>query len=345
MSASSAFSFADSTKWLVLPRLEVRSMNAQPAWWCVGAPGPMAACGLAHSLCDNFGQGTQDLKGVAIVWHHFELRGEYIRSGPSSSFQDFHAHQHRAAALINDNDYASGSKTLAGQPTVRGDGVVTLILALDGMASVDLDAIEQRLNCGRLAGGNIVDHQFKVARSDLASASIKGRLIHDEWAGVMARVRSGHAFVDRSELIEEAMASGAKDPLDAFLLCTQLASSASRAQDKKASDKAAHTSYAVPRSAWLAPYLAGYYGLTPAQPRRMARDGHPHAFVEPLIGLGQFLSIRSTGVIPFWDYKTDADGVYRVQETNCFGGIKPAAKAYEHRAAAKSTSGVPHVHQ
>ena len=339
MSAFSAFSFADSTKWLVLPRMDVRSMNAQPAWWCVGAPGPMAACGLAHALSNCFG-GAQNLKGVAMIWHHFELRGEYIRSGPSSSFQDFHAHQHRAAALINDNDYASGSKTLAGQPTVRGDGTITLILALDGMASVDIEAIEQRLNTGRLAGGSIVDHQFRVPHSDRARASSRHQLVYEEWGGVMARVRSGYAFVDRSELVQEAIAQGAKDPLDAFLQCTQPESKESRSKKRKANVK-----YVLPRSAWLAPYLAGYYGLTPAQPRRMARDGHPHAFVEPLIGLGQFLSIRSSGAIPFWNYTTDASGIYRVIETNCFGGTKPAAKAYEQRATAESTAGESHVKQ
>lgn len=327
MSAFDAFSFDEPTKWLVLPRMEVRSMNAQPAWWCVGAPGPMAACGLAHALSNCFG-GTQSLKGVAVIWHHFELRGEYVRSGPLSLFQDFHAHQHRGAALINDTDYASGSKTLAGQPTVRGDGTVTLILALDGMATVDIEAIEQRLNTGRLAGGSIVEHQFRVPRSDRARASSRHQLVHENWAGVMARVRNGHVFVDRSELIEEAIAQGAKDPLEAFLQCTQPASRASLSNDKKG------TTSAIPRSAWLAPYLAGYYGLTPVTSRRMARDGHPHAFVEPLIGLGQFLSIRSSDAIPFWNYTTDASGVYRVTETNCFGGTKPAAKAYEQRAAA-----------
>lgn len=302
MNATSTF-----FQWLVLPRLQVRSMNAQPAWWCVGAPGPMAACGLAHKLLE----GSEDLKGVAMIWHHFELRGEHIRSGPSSTFIDIHPHQHRAAALINDDDYASGSKTLAGQPTVRGDGIVTLILALDGQAGVDLEAIEQQLNSGRLAGGNIVEHQFKV---NAARRSPHRHLLHNEWATLTQHVRSGHAFVDRSELIEQAMSNGAKDPLSAFLQCTQRAS-----------------------APWLTPYLAGYYALTAVQPRRMARDAHPHAFVEPLIGLGQFLSVRG-GVIPFWDYATDVDGIYRIRETNCFGGTKPTAKVDLSRANPPSTS-------
>ena len=123
MNNTSPFGASKRVKWLVLPRLEVRSMNAQPAWWCVGAPGPMAARGLAQALGEAaFGNGASDIRGVAMVWHHFELRGEYISSKPGSAFQDFFAHQHRAAALINDDDYASGSKTLSGQPTVRGDG-------------------------------------------------------------------------------------------------------------------------------------------------------------------------------------------------------------------------------
>lgn len=335
MSSAFPFSSVDSIKWLVLPRLEVRSMNAQPAWWCVAAPGPMAARGLAQSLAEAaMGQGAQDIKGVGMVWHHFELRGEYIRSKPTSTFQDFFPHQHRAAALINNDDYASGSKTLSGQPTVRGDGTVTLILAVDGGASIDLMAIEQRLGVGRLAGGSIIDHQFRVPRGDEQLRSPRDHLIHEEWSSVMARVRTGYAFIDRSELIKEAMASGAKDPLEAFLACTQ--------PEGRLGRQAQSGSYAQPRSSWLSPYLAGYYGLTPARPRRMARDGHPHAFVEPLVGLGQFLSIREAGVIPFWDYTEGADGTYRIHEVSCFSGNKPPAKAYASRAAAHSTSkGIP----
>lgn len=331
MSSASPFSAGESIKWLVLPRLEVRAMNAQPAWWCVAPPGPMAARGLAQSLAEAaMGQGAQDIKGVGMVWHHFELRGEHIRSKPASTFQDFYPHQHRAAVLINDDDYASGSKTLSGQPSVRGDGTVTLILAVDSLASIDLIAMEHRLNVGRLAGGAIVDHQFRVPREDRQISSPRELLVHEEWSSVMARVRTGHVFVDRSELIQEAMANGAKDPLEAFLACTQ--------PEGRAGKEAPNGRHARPRSSWLGPYLAGYYGLTPASPRRMSRDGHLHAFVEPLVGLGQFLSIRDAGVITFWDYTDGDDGTYRIHEVNCFGGIKPAAKAYESRAAVSSTS-------
>lgn len=327
MTMSSPFDISDQHKWLVLPRLEVRAMNAQPAWWCVGAPGPMAARGLAQSLGESaFGQGAGDIKGVAMVWHHFELRGEHIKSRPGSTFHDFFAHQHRAAALINDDDYASGSKTLSGQPTVRGDGTVTLILAVDSLASIDLEAIERRLDVGRLAGGSIVDHGFRVPKGGLRAHSLADQLIYEEWTSVRSRVRTGFAFVDRSELIEEAMAAGAADPLDAFLACTQ-----PRSRQEK--DKAqADDPPKQPRSSWLSPYLAGYYGLTDATERRMARDGHPHAFVEPLVGLGQFLSIRHSPAIPFWDYAGEQDGTYRIHEVNCFGGTKPTAKAYESRA-------------
>jgi CRISPR-associated protein Csy2 len=317
-----------AVKWLVLPRLEVRGMNAQPAWWCVGAPGPMAARGLVQSLAETaLGDGPRDVKGVGLIWHNFELRGEHLRAKPSSSFQEFLAHQHRAAAFINEDDYASGSKTLAGQPTVRGDGTVTLVVALASMASADLQMIEQRLDVGRLAGGAIVNHQFRVPRGDRRNISLRDMLIHEEWAGVMARIRTGHVFTDRSELIVEAMSAGAVDPLAAFLVCTQ-----PEARSIGASVPAARH----PRSSWLAPYLAGYYGLTPAKDRRMTRDGHPHAFVEPLVGLGQFLSVRETGVIPIWDYRTPGDGTYRVQEISCFGGTKPAAKVYVSRAATHS---------
>jgi CRISPR-associated protein Csy2 len=334
MNSTSPFGISKRTKWLVLPRLEVRSMNAQPAWWCVGAPGPMAARGLAQRLGElALGKGAADIEGVAMIWHNFELRGERISSKPGSAFQDFFAHQHRAAALINDDDYASGSKTLSGQPTVRGDGTVTIVLALNSRSSVNLIEMQRILDVGRFAGGSIVSHQFRFPRNDRTVESPQEKLIHEEWSSVMKRIRTGFAFVDRSELIQQAMAAGATDPLQAFLACTQPESRASRDARPSAKDGFAH-----PRSSWLSPYLAGYYGLTGAGDRRMSRDGHPHAFVEPLVGLGQFLSIRESGVIPFWDYAGGEDGTYRIHEMNCFGGTKPAAKAYESRAAVSSSS-------
>ncbi|MEJ7137842.1 type I-F CRISPR-associated protein Csy2 [Amphibiibacter pelophylacis] len=309
-----------SVKWLVLPRLEVRGMNAQPAWWNIAAPGPMPARGLAQHIAQTgFARGALDLKGIALVWHHFELRGEHLRARPGSSYQEFFPHQHRGAVLINGDDYAKGSKTLSGQPTVRGDGMVTLILALDADAQTDLDDITATIDSGRFAGGSIVSHRFRASTA-----------IHDKWASLRACVPTGFAFVDRSELITEAMDAGAKDPLDAFLACTQPQGKAGRQEPDK--------DFARPRSSWLTPYLAGYHTLTPAVERRMARDGHPHAFVEPLIGLGQLLSIRESGVIPFWDYASNDDGTYLIQEVTCIGGTKPAAKAYNPRAEASSTT-------
>lgn len=118
--------------------------------------------------------------------------------------------------------------------------------------------------------------------------------------------------MDRSELVQKELNEGAQDPLDAILTCTRPVSARQRMQKDF-----------VRGPSWLAPYLAGYYALTDVAERKWSRDGCAHAFVEPLVGLGQFVSVRQ-GVIPMWDFIQEGR-TYCVQETVVHGGEKPPA--------------------
>lgn len=295
----------NAKKWLVLPRLEIRSANSQPAWWCVGAPGPMAARGMAEALASFAMSSPSSLLAVGLVYHDYRHRAE--------SFDPFtiYPHQHRGAALINKDDYAQGSKSLSGQPTVRGDGVVTIILELDAQAEVDLDKVRDFLGRGRFAGGAIISHAMGRDKSPIKM----------DWSQVQAVVKSGMAFCDRTDLITRLMADshGAMDPLDAFIEATRRRKLKPKtAQERRGDAAEASASTAEipePTNGWLMPYLAGFRNLTPVQDRVWSRDGLPHAFVEPLVGLGQLVSVRG-GSIAMWDYVRGEFDSYLIKQTH-----------------------------
>lgn len=262
-------------KFLVIPRIQFRGANAQPAWWCSAAPGPLAFCGFGHALARAIGQAPAH-RSIGIVFHDYRMRAET----PGGWL--LHPHQHRAAALINEDDYAQGSRTLSGQPTIRGDGIVSLVLAFDQEARISTHAVAEFLDRARVAGGTISEHMFDP---DMG-------FVKQTWEEVTRMLGSGFTFVDRQDLLQH---EEAQDPLHAFLHATR----------QVKGDK--------PKHSWLMPYAAGFRALTPVTSRHWAREGCPHAFAEPLVGLGQLVSVRDRS-IAMWSYATAENGVFVVKQ-------------------------------
>ena len=288
-----------SRKYLILPRVEYRGANAMPAWWCTGAPGPMAARGFAGALAIAIGgRGAIGwLRGASVVHHDVSLRAERIG-------RRLYPHQLRAASLVSKDDYAGSSGTaLSSQPTVRCDGVASLVCAFAEDAPIDAGAVENFLRRARFAGGTVADHGFEASKP----------LIADNLREAAACVRSGFSFHDRADLLVPKQ--GEADPLDAFLRATRREK---RPQEqiavRTATEQLAAESTAEVPEAWLQPYLAGYRALTALDPAARSRDGHPHAFAEPLVGLAQLVSLRSKG-LSLWDY-SNVHGLYAVSQTH-----------------------------
>jgi CRISPR type I-F-associated protein Csy2 len=288
-----------SRKYLILPRVEYRGANAMPAWWCTGAPGPMAARGFAGALAIAIGgrDAIRWLRGASVVHHDVTLRAERIG-------RRLYPHQLRAASLVSKDDYAGSSGTaLSSQPTVRCDGVASLVCAFAEDAPIDAGAVENFLRRARFAGGTVADHGF-VASKPLIAGSLRE---------AATCVRSGFSFHDRTDLLVPRQ--GESDPLDAFLRATRREK---RPTDQlpggSATEQQAAGSPAEGPEAWLQPYLVGYRALTALDPAARSRDGHPHAFAEPLVGLAQLVSLRSKG-LSLWDYSS-VHGLYAVSQTH-----------------------------
>lgn len=290
-------------KYLVIPRIVFRGANAQPASWCVGAPGPSAMAGFAQAAARAM-QLKNVRPPVGIVLHDWRLRAE-VFDGVIAP------HQLRGAALINGDDYAQGTKSLSGQPTVRGDGEMTLVLQIDDKEdAIDEEALLRFMDRARIAGGTIVSHKLQQAKIPLYSS----------WAEVQAKVKSGYALVDRADLLAPAGPDDKRDPLDRFLAAT-----APSPVGKGDDDVVSPTDTARLGTGWLTPYVAAWLSLNKPSGRDRSRDGLPSVFADSLIGLGQWVSVRQLTHIPFWSIVRHDQRIVRFAANSVLGDAQAAA--------------------
>lgn len=276
--------------YVLLPRLEVRNANASATFWALSPEVVMATRQMAHALARRL-DATEDEAGVAIVHHHVEMLGEKL---PKDRF--FRPQQRRGAVFINKADYPSGqgkSATLSMQPTASMHLRISVVLRFEAGAVLEQSDIEDFLRGGRLAGGQIIDH-----------GPIE---TFDSEAELRKRLKSGFLVFERSDLLQPAQDE--QDLFDAMFRATARwpkPEGHSRANEGSADD-----------TAWVVPATLGYAAITPFEHRDGARGGYPAAYVEPLVGLIQYRSIRQAAdaSLPFWDYWRPDDTTFLIRQT------------------------------
>lgn len=253
------------SRYLLIPRLEIRNANAQPAWWLIGAPPPTAFHGFAHAL----GRATEATpNGVGIVHHDIQFLGEEVGNR-------LHPHQFRAAGLIDKDDYSSkNAHVLSSQPTARCHLTASLVIRFSDAEGDNLSQarVERFLAGARLAGGNVLEH---------------GKLgIPSDWDGVEKALRRwrGFALHERQDLMVKQ--PGERDFLDVLLRLTR---------------PTPENRQAYP---WLMPTTLGYRAISPIERRVNSRQNLPHAYAEPLVGLVQYRPLRDGG-LPIWEWRHD----------------------------------------
>lgn len=272
-------------KYLVIPRMEVQSANAQPAWWLTGPPSPMAYLGFAHNLGRILGEPAT---AVAVVHHDYQMLAERMPS-ISGSDRRLRPHQMRAAVFVDGDDYSSSNKyALSLQPLVRCHLTVSLALAFDDEASLDLDGVGRFLATARLAGGTVAEHgEPSIVTSRQACRQALG---------------PGFLLIERSDLMQPE--EGDSDVLDTLLRVTRRPAKESDAQDD---GTPARPSTEHP---WLLPTTLGYAAVTPIEARQRSREGYAHAYAEPLVGLAQYVSLSKNPPLAFWRYARPRPDVF-----------------------------------
>ena len=263
-------------EYLLIPRMEIQCANAKGAFWLVNAAPIFAAAMFAHNLGRHTGSYPT---GIGILHHHGEILGENGKDGVS--FQ-----QRRGAVSIGDKDYVkpkAGEKAvpqLSLQSTASCHLIWSLLLEFDALPSAQEP--ERFLSSARLGGGQIIKHGRLQA--------VEGG---DE-AKALALTQSGYWIVERQDLME----SGG-DPLDALIRAT------SHTPDGEGGEA----------ENWVFPATLGYAAITGFEHRTNVREGYRHAFAEPLVGLAQYVPVRTyDGPLPLWRHRWLRDDVFIVTQ-------------------------------
>lgn len=272
------------SQFVVLPRVEIRNANAQPAWWMIGPPPLTAYVGFAHALALAIGATSHE--GIAVVHHDIQFLGE---THWDFGIETLLPHQFRAASFIDKEDYSSKNPhVLSSQPTARCHLNASLVIRFPDDALFRFSDVTTFLRGGRIAGGTVIGHgkpaYFPPAGEDLAA--------------VTKAVGSGHSIISRQDLMVKTEAD--RDMLDVVLRLT-------RPVEKRSDDQK-----------WLQPTSLGYVEITPRQKRRNVRGGFPHAYAEPLVGLVQYRTLREVG-LHFWRYHHPRPNVF-LASTHQFTG-------------------------
>lgn len=275
-----------SEDYLLLPRLEVRTANAQSTWWLINAAPVMAANLFAHNLGRKTGFFPQR---VGILHHDAQFLGEVF-------YRQFRPQQRRGAIYINGDDYSSKNKhALSMQPTASCHLNLTLALAFDAVdGTPPVPEVEDFLAGARLAGGQIVSHGKPTTAGSLPE--------------LREALPFGYWIVERPDLM--AAPDSAADPLDALID----ACSRPRRRRPETADNAEPSRRP---DSWVVPTTLGYALLgEPTTDRPGAREGYPHAYGEPLVGLVQYLSLRhlTDQSLPFWRTAWPRDDVFLVTQ-------------------------------
>lgn len=217
---------------------------------------------------------------VGVAYIHHD--GQHL--GEVNSFGTYLPQQRRGASLIDKNDYASGSNTLSLQPTASMHLTFSVIIAFDVHADIQPDKdLHPILFGGRFAGGKIMEY---------------GRpLCFESTEQLKTKIPAGFWVIDRSDELR----SQTKTPLE------RLVEILGERNDTSASNS------------WLTATTLGYLTITSPAQRAGARDGHPHAFAEPIVGLVQYVSTRQSiedaMAIPFWDFHWPNPETFLLKQT------------------------------
>jgi CRISPR-associated protein Csy2 len=298
-----------SRRFLVIPRMRVEHANAMQSWWLMAPPSPMTIYGFSRAM------GLRcafQVFGLAIVHHDVQWlaaeksNNRFIKKhegGRDDKNWDIRfwnrkviPQQPQGATFIDEQDHIASGFAKGLQPTARCHVDISVVLDISGISdsSVHPDDVIDFLWSGRLGGGTIIEHG-KVEFCETSE-------------NVMQKVGGGFWVTDRSDLVLQAMQLHEMDGTEALTQVFGESAKHKNAYDRASAEK--QEKMQKPES-WLSANVIGYATLESPKERVGVRDGIPHAYAEPLIGLTQYRSVREEKCVPFWQYHASPEkGVY-----------------------------------
>jgi len=276
--------------FLIIKRMLVQHANAMVSWNVVGAPAITAHLGFSRALGMAW---SLNATGVAILHHGIEYEGNYNKYGVLSP--------NRVRGVPIQTEEKDRSKfVLADQPFALSHYEVSLVIELEGEEE-DIAAFRDDVVTGhtlkqalmanmRFAGGTIL--------------SIQDVMLSDFYREALEKLpRTGHFVLDVSH--ELLPIKEDEDQLDRAIA---LLYPAEKAVDNEKDDEAVNS-----KRRWLALSNLGCILVSDVACRTGVRQGLPHAYAEPLLGLIEYAPLRrvaqKTDVPLFWRFTYPADDV------------------------------------
>lgn len=277
-----------SSQYLIIKRMKVCHANANPAWWIVGPPALSAYAGLVGAvefLASSLSGDPVSSTGFSVIHHDIDIEGEVFKDS-------FSPNQFRGANLINSNDHSNKASgpTLATQPTATCNLTVSLVIRFEEDIGISKKAVETLIETARLrlAGGRIDSAHVCIAKT-IEEAT--------------AHFKTGFSIVDRKDLIADFIKS--PKPHRDGLQASNVEDLGSQSDEGEVDVLDAALHYLHPyRNAefpWMSATTVGFAHISELETRVGSRDGLPHAFVEPIVGLVQYKPVREIGLV-FWKW-------------------------------------------
>lgn len=273
--------------FIIINRMKVKKANVLTSFYAI-TPTPIMACHLfSHAMARKI--DVEDL-GIAVIHHQSRLHSGNIEKTKVG------LQIPRSATLIDSHDYVSGGIALPLQPVATADLEITLIIEVDGFP--DHEEITEFMDCARLSGGVI---------SGYRSIEVTRELIEGHYP------TTGYWLIDRSDLL-----AGSTDMAKSMVECL---SRIEKKRDEADSPDIEDTEQAQASFSFLCPIVPAYAltsmpsNETPGVRLLDDLSTPEHAFCEPMLGLGQYVSVRRyKGQLPFWRASWINESLYAIEQ-------------------------------
>ena len=304
MQKSSGATIMPGYNYLVFDDVRVSEFNAMSNPYIIGAPSPTSYVGLGYAfqryLCgkERFSPNFSlpiSIRGTCVI-----IKSCDIDEGRPLYPAQFNVRSDKNAAMTGN------APPMVEE--VKGHGRLAIIFAFSFDPDTDIEDIEDSFD--ELGSDKTRNDmmRFRISGGTIYSVSHPQCVEDDnEFLSVLSRI-PGSALIDRADLLQPEE-EDERDHLDRLL-------DALAFQQHKTSN---HVINKRQQPGWIVPYAAGYKALEQPKSRQYAVKNKQHAYVEPLLGLGEYVTTKRLAA----DREKALSAFWRYQHTGSIYNVRP----------------------
>jgi CRISPR-associated protein Csy2 len=268
--------------YLLIPGMTVSGFNAMGNPYVIGAPGPTAIIGWGHAL-------ERELRGLnreGAAAHPVRVAGTALAVQECDLDEGrplFPAQMH---GFKKEEEAAEEGGLPPMVEEVKGHGRFALAVALD-FGEAEEEEAEDAL--GVLKDGLAADLLSRHGFAGGAVHDMAESQLFDGFEPFQQAFRQLHgaALIDRADLLEPAEDGAGEEETDTLDRLLDAIALEHRVAGDGAGERTVERRRRQP--GWVVPYPAGFKAIESPKDRAAAVNGHPHAYAEPLLGVGEYV--------------------------------------------------------